>query len=94
MRASKICGSVSSKSVRHKPRPLADSNRQRTPDGVERVKKAMTSEGWKPGTTGELMAALGFNRYDTTMPLKGRSPVKKEHLDALEAWIAKKEATA
>ena len=25
--------------------------------------------------------------------LKGRGPVKKEHLDALEAWIAKKEAT-
>ena len=53
----------------------------------------MATEGWKPGT-GKLMAALGFNRYDTTMPLKGQGPVKKEHLDALEAWIAKKEATA
>jgi len=57
------------------------------------VKKAMATEGWKPGTTGKLMAELGFNRFDTTMSLKGRSPIKKEHLDALEAWIAKKEAT-
>ena len=93
LRASKIGGGPSSKGVVHKPRPLADSNRQLTPDGVERVKKAMATEGWKPGTTGKLMAELGFNRFDTTMSLKGRSPIKKEHLDALEAWIAKKEAT-
>jgi hypothetical protein len=94
LRASKTGVGPSSKAVVLKPRPLADSNGQLTPDGIERVKKAMTSEGWKPGTKGKLMATLGFNRYDTTMPLKGGSPVKKEHLDALEAWIAKKEATA
>lgn len=82
--------------VSSKPQPIADVNRQLAPDGVERVKKAMIAEGFKPGTTGKLMTRLGFNRHDVSIghPLLGLSALKQVHLEALEAWISKIEATA
>jgi hypothetical protein len=56
----------------------------------------MIAEGFKPGTTGKLMTGLGFNRHDVSIggPLLGLSPLKEKHLEALEAWISKIEATA
>jgi DNA invertase Pin-like site-specific DNA recombinase len=94
LRGSKAAKSVLAKPIAPKPQPLADTNRHLTADGLERVRKARIAAGFKPGKTGTLMVALGFNRHDTLMPQDGRNPIKQEHLDALEVWIAKMEATA
>jgi hypothetical protein len=55
----------------------------------------MIADGLKLGTTGKLMTRLGFNRHDVSIGhhLLGLSPLKEKHLVALEAWIAKIEAT-
>jgi DNA invertase Pin-like site-specific DNA recombinase len=84
-----------SHSVTLEPKPcIAGPDRVLTPDGLERFRKAMIARGFKIGTTGKLMASMGFNRYDVSISpgLSRRQPLKPEHLLALEKWVKETEA--
>jgi DNA invertase Pin-like site-specific DNA recombinase len=76
--------------------PFAGSERILTPEGVERVRKAMEASKYKPGTSGKLMNDMGFNPYDTSVipGLSGLAPLKEEHLSALTEWVTERERKA
>jgi hypothetical protein len=75
---------------------FADPDGILTPDGLKRLRAVMAVKKIKPGTTGKLMNAIGFNRYDTSVGpgLKGLAPLKKEQVLALEKWVAAQEVAS
>ena len=78
------------------PPSIADADRKPTPDGLARYNRAMTFSGFKLGTTGKLMAHLGFSRNDTacTHALHcGRGSLSEVHCRAIDEWVAGVEAT-